>query len=472
MHRTLLAAAAIGFAAAPTQADDRPNLLLIVADDLGYADLACYGATDTQTPHLDRLAAGGVTFTNFYANCCVCSPTRASLLTGRYPQRAGVPGVVRVFGNQNFGYLDPTAETLPDRLNTAGYDTALIGKWHLGYRAPNLPLERGFDVFRGWTSGMSAEFVVHRRHGERFLFDGTEPIDKDGVHLTELFTEWSQEYLADRAGDDDPFFLMLCHMAPHKPIEPPAEFVARVKGRHPDLSAKRAEYIAFVEHLDDAIGRTLTTLEQTGLAEDTLVVFVSDNGGLLGAGADNGPLRDGKGSMYEGGLKVPCIASRPGSLPAGAVSDATLLTMDLVPTFCAAASVDATPDGGVAIDGEDFSAVFAGEDFARSARSLYWVRRERWGGVPPSGKIYGPIEAVRSGDWKLTRSNPQAPFELYDLAADPGETTDLARERRDVVDRLRRELVHHAHESGRFPWQRPPAEEWRTEYAPTGTPMP
>ena len=293
----------------------KPNILMILVDDLGYGDLSSYGAKDLQTPHIDRLMTAGMRFDNFYANCPVCSPTRASLLSGCYPDMVGVPGVVRTHITNSWGYLAPHAVLLPKAVKEQGpfashpyhNNTAIVGKWHLGLDSPNTPNERGFDHFHGFLGDMMDDYYNHRRHGNNYMrLDGKE-IDPEG-HATDLFTQWSIDYINDHAKTQWPFFLYLAYNAPHTPIQPPADWLDRVKKREPGIDEKRAKLVALIEHLDDGIGKVIAAIKNAGISENTLVIFTSDNGGQLGVGASNGPLRAGKQDMYEGGIRVPMCA--------------------------------------------------------------------------------------------------------------------------------------------------------------------
>ena len=228
----------------------RPNVIIILADDLGAGDLACCGAKDMQTPHLDRLFASGMRFTNFYANSCVCSPTRAALLSGRYPDLVGVPGVIRTHREDSWGYLSPSAVLLPKLLKDAGYRTAIVGKWHLGLESPNLPNERGFEHFHGFLGDMMDDYITHLRHGKNYLRLNDQEIEPKG-HATDLFTTWACDFLKEQK-PERPFFLYLAYNAPHAPIQPPDEWLEKVKKRQPDLDAKRAKLVALIEHLDVA----------------------------------------------------------------------------------------------------------------------------------------------------------------------------------------------------------------------------
>ena len=431
--------------AAAASAAPRPNFLLVVADDLGCGDVSAYGATDVLTPRIDALAADGMLFTTMRSNSTVCSPTRAALLTGRHPDRVGVPGVIRTDPADSWGYLDPAVPTLAGVLRGAGYATALVGKWHLGLTSPNTPNERGFDHFHGFLGDMMDSHTTHRRHGQNYLRRNGEEISAEG-HSTDLFTDWACAWLRQRATGREPFFLFLSYTAPHFPIEPPADRLAEVRRRAPDLEEKRARNVAFVEHLDDALGRVLDTLGEAGLAGNTVVVFTSDNGGSLPHAQSNAPWRGGKQSHYDGGLRVPFVVRWPGCVSAGARSDAAGQVFDVFPTFLEAAGM-AVPDG---LDAVSLVPVLEG-GAPGSPRDLYFVRRE--GGPAYGGKSY---EALIRGEWKLLQNDPYRPLELYNLRHDPQESTDLAAARPEIVRELAAALRVHIHRGGAVPWQ-PPA---------------
>ena len=426
-------------------AAERPNVLVILVDDLGYGDLSSYGAKDLTSPHVDALVAAGMRFDNFYANCPVCSPTRASLMTGRYPELVGVPGVIRTHAESNWGYLDPNTPTLPELLDEAGYHTAMVGKWHLGLESPNIPTQRGFAHFKGYLGDMMDDYYRHRRHGINYMRDGENEVDPQG-HATDLFSQWACEYLETRKGKDQPFFLYLAYNAPHTPIQPPAEWVKKVKEREEGITDRRAKLVALIEHMDDGIGQVMKTLNATGLAEDTLVIFSSDNGGQVDVGANNGPLRDGKQSMYEGGLKVCTCAVWPGQIKAGSESKDLAITMDLFPTICEVANTKIEHQ----IDGRSILPVLLGKGTSEKPRDLFFHRREggtRYGGLT--------INAIRRGDWKLLQNSPFAPQELYNLQDDPLEENDLATKNRKVFNELAAALRVQVQRGGAVPWQRP-----------------
>ena len=428
---------------AATAVHAQPNVVLILADDLGYGDLASYGAPDMVTPALDSLADVGLRFTQFYANSPVCSPTRASLLSGRYPPMAGVPGVIRTHANNNWGALSQDVTLLPAMLKRRGYHTAMVGKWHLGLAAPDRPIDRGFDQFEGFLGDMMDDYYTHRRHGLNYMRRGGQVIEPEG-HATDLFSAWAVRYIESRTASTAPFFLYLAYNAPHTPIQPPESWLNRVQERDPTMEDDRARLVALIEHMDYGIGQVLHAIAENGFADNTLVIFVSDNGGQLSVAARNGPLRDGKGSVYEGGLRVPAIAAWPSAIEPGTTSNLALLTMDIFPTILDAADIPLTH----LIDGVSFLPTLEGESQDLSDRMLFFTRRE--GGIRFNGKT---IDAVRFGPWKLLQNSPFAPMELYNLVSDPLESTDLSETESGILRRLAAALRHQFQESGRVPWQ-------------------
>lgn len=430
-------------------AADRPNLLVILADDLGYADLQCCGSTDMRTPHLNELFAAGMQFTNAYANCPVCSPSRAALLSGRYQDVVGVPGVIRTHPENSWGYLSPDIELLPNLAKNAGYRTAIVGKWHLGLESPNTPTERGFDVFHGFLGDMMDDYYHHRRHDVNYMRNGTKEIDPEG-HATELFTQWAVDFLDSQKDADQPFLMYLAYNAPHTPIQPPDDWLEKVKAREPDMQpAHRAKLVALIEHMDDGIGKVLAALKQNGQWNNTIIVFTSDNGGQLDVGANNGPLRDGKQSVYEGGLKVPKCVVWPGHIAAGSKSQLATMSMDILPTLFDAAGID-VPEG---LDGRSFLETLQGRK--QNALRSQWMFTRREGGLRYGGKT---IEAIREGDWKLLQNSPFGPLELYNVAADPQEQNNVAPKNMGIVNRLNSGMRLHLQRGGAVPWQ-PPLDE-------------
>jgi arylsulfatase A-like enzyme len=445
----VLAVASQRALALPTEA---PNIVLILTDDQGFGDLSSYGAHDLRTPNMDSIVARGMRFDNFYANCPVCSPSRAAILSGKYPDRVGVPGLVRTDPADNWAYLARDAVLLPAILHKAGYHTAIVGKWNLGLDAPNSPNSRGFDLFHGFLGDMMEDYLTHRRQGHNYMRLNDQEIDPPG-HATDLFTQWAIQYIRERAAaaaggkDRQPFFLYLAYNAPHVPIQPPAPWLQKVQRREPGLDAKRARIVGLLEQLDDGIGQVLTALREAGLEQDTLVFFTSDNGGQVDAGASVGPYRGTKGTMYEGGVRVPMAAVWPGHIRPGSRSAAVAAHMDIMASICQAAGVAPPAD----IDGISLLPVLTGQanEPAGPERELYFVRRE--GGPQYLGLT---SHALRRGDWKLVQNTPFAPLELYDLKADPYETHDLANSRPDVRNALARKLQEHIRQAGGTAWEK------------------
>ncbi len=423
----------------------QPNIVMILTDDQGCADYSAYGTPDIRTPNIDRIFHEGMTFTNFFANSPVCSPSRAALLTGCHPDRVGVPGVIRHIEANSWGYLSPNCTLLPQTLKQQGYHSALVGKWHLGLKSPNLPNERGFDFFHGFLGDMMDDYWTHLRGGNNYMRLNHTVIEPEG-HATDLFTTWACEYLQERSRIEQPFFLYLAYNAPHDPVQPPQEWLERVMEREPHMDPKRQKLVALIEHLDAGIGRVLDTLDQTGLTENTLVVFSSDNGGVLANGANNGPWRSEKGHVYDGGLRVPCAARWPARIAPNTKSAYLGMIMDLFPTFAEAAGAVVGDD----IDGCSLLPVMLGQTSEEVRREMYFVRRE--GGAAYAGKT---IEAIREGDWKLLQDSPFQKLELYNVQEDPYEEVDRAGDAKHVFRDLAAKLRKHIQRGGETPWQEP-----------------
>lgn len=440
---------ALSLLATISVAAEKPNLLVIMVDDLGYGDLSVMGAPDLKTPHIDALFESGMRFDSFYANCPVCSPTRASFVTGLYPDMAGVPGVIRTplpGKATSWGNLRNDVITLPQHLGSAGYDTALIGKWHLGLEKPDRPTDVGFDFFHGFLGDMMDDYYDHLRHGEHYMRRNEEPVHPEG-HATDIFTDWTIDYLEDRKETEKPFFLFLAYNAPHTPIQPPEDWLAKVKAREEGIDDTRAALVALIEHLDDGVGRVVETLEKEGLRENTVVVFTSDNGGQDNVGARNAPLRGAKQDMWEGGIRVATAVSWPGMVEAGSIQpDHVSLTMDLYPTLAEIAGTPVEHE----IDGRSFLPVLKGEPFEEEPRPLFWVRLEgnqKYGGIP--------YHAARIGEWKLLRNHPFEPYQVVNVGASPGEANPLPREKAPKkFQELFDALMLHVNRAGQVPWQR------------------
>lgn len=428
------------FAQAP-----KPNIILILADDLGFNDLSYYNKQDVKTPHIDALCRDGLRFDNFYANSPVCSPTRAALMTGRYPDAVGVPGLIRYPKADNWGYLKPDVPLMPAILKKYGYATAIIGKWNLGLESPNLPNQKGFDYFHGWLEDMMEDYYDHRRHGINFMRENKQVIQPKG-HATDIFTEWAIDYMNQATKKSRPFFLYLAYNAPHFPVQPPKQWLDKVLARQPGIDPKRANLVALIEHLDDGVGRLVQSLKQAGQYDNTLILFLSDNGGNLSDLASNQPYRDGKQSMYEGGLRIPAFVTWPAKIRRGSASNERLMTMDVLPTLEAIASGKT----GREYDGRSFSPVILGSDEKLAERPLYFVRRE--GGLKYGGKDY---HALIFQGWKLLQNTPYSPLELYHLEQDPYEKVNLADKELAKVSALNNLMMMYVQRGGQTPWQKP-----------------
>jgi arylsulfatase A-like enzyme len=387
-----------------------PNIILINCDDLGYGDLGCYGAKDIRTPHLDRMAAEGTRFTDFSVTSALCTPSRAALMTGKYPGRVGLAtGVLRPDATNG---LAGSEVTLAEVMKSAGHVTSCIGKWHLGFLKGMRPMEQGFDSYFGVLHNLDQpETVVFEKEGGMPVLRGDAVEKRPAVpaETTALYTAEALKFI--EANRERPFFLYLGHAMPHLPFDASAKF----KGK-----SQRGLYGDVVEELDDSTGQILDKIRTLGLAEKTLVLFTSDNGPERKTPGTAAPLRGTKHTVLEGGLRVPCLAWWPGKVPAGRVCEEFVTTLDLLPTFAALSGKSLSH----AVDGFDVSPVLLGAAGAKSPRtslySLYGYKERR-------------LESFREGCWKLHLTTPP---ELYDLGKDPGETTNLAAQHVDIVKRL------------------------------------
>jgi len=448
MRLLMLAIAMIAaFASSSADAAEQPNIILILADDLGYGDLGCYGQKNFATPNLDRMAAEGMRFTQHYAGSNVCAPSRACLLSGQHT------GHVFQRANGNIAFRpDPQDVSIARLLKNAGYRTALIGKSGLSSNTPNgsHPNEKGFDHFFGYTSHDAAhryypEWLWH--HGEKVHYPDNH--GKEGKHYSgDLFVADALEYLD--AHQEGPFFLHLSLQQPHADLNVPAKWREQYVGKFDEIphandnhyrneTHPKATFAGMVSHLDDSVGKVLAKLRELGIEENTIVLFASDNGPMSEGGWNrdffnsSGPLRGGKRDMYEGGVRVPLIAWQPGTIAAGKTSDHLSAFWDFAPTACEAAGVAPPAD----TDGISYLPTLRGEGKQAEHDYLYWEFYER-----------GGKQAVRQGDWKAVRldvqTDPDRPLELYNLADDLGETRDVASEHPEVVARLR-EIMREAH---------------------------
>ncbi len=430
---TLVLVPVLPLRAAPSP---RPNLVVIFCDDLGYGDLACFGNERIKTPNLDRMAAEGMRFTDFHVGASVCSPSRAALLTGRYPVRTGVTRVL--FPGDAIG-LSSKLATLPSTLKRAGYATAAVGKWHVGHKPGFLPLDHGFDRYYGipYSNDMGADPTLKTAPGVEFRrpepkpgetaaakeqrereYPGA-PLMRDNVviehpvdqsTLTRRYTDEALRFLASTGGR--PFFLYLAHTMPHVPLAASPAFKGRSAG---------GLYGDVVEEIDSGVGEILAALRGLGLAQNTLVLFTSDNGPWLAKkerAGTAGPLRDGKFSQFEGGHREPTIAWWPGRVPSGATCAQFASTLDVLPTFCALAGIP-VPAG---IDGKDIRPLLFGKKGAKTPHAVF----------------FHASNAVRQGPWKYVAT--QKTEELFDLATDPGEHHNLAGENPGRLASMRRLL--------------------------------
>lgn len=422
----------------------KPNIIFILADDLGWGDLSCQGATDLKTPNIDRILNGGIKFNNFYSNSCVCSPSRAALLTGRYPDMVGVPGLVRDTEKDNWGYLTPGTQTLPQLLKKVDYQTAIIGKWNLGLEHPNLPNDKGFDQFYGFLNDMMDDYYTHLRNGQNFMRINQQAVNPKG-HATEIFTNWALDYLKAQAKKNNPFFLYLAYNAPHMPIQPPKEWLDKVNAQSPHISEKRAKIAALIEHMDYNIGLILHQLEITHMLDNTIIIFTSDNGGLLSAGSSNGPYRGGKEEMYDGGIREPAGIMWRNKIKPQQVSENFVMMMDMLPTLCdlAEAKIDSP------VDGMSILPLLRGENQITDNRMVYFVRRE--GNMRYGGLAY---YAARFGHLKILQNTPWEPMQYFNMKSDPYETNPLEGKEDKDYRQLFINLTEHIRLSGAIPWEK------------------
>ena len=445
-NTTLVLLASIWLAGPILADDDRPNIVFILADDLGYGDLACYGRDDIKTPNLDQLARDGVRFTSHYANGAECTPTRTALLTGRYQQRIG--GLECAIGTGNVGRYDdavrlrathdlglPTGkQTIVRLLNEAGYATAITGKWHLGYEPKFAPHLHGFDYsFYCIGGGMDYFHYLDTVAGHN-LFQNGNPIRREG-HFTDLATDEAIEFLK-RQDKEKPFFLYLPYTCPHSPFQGPDDKTPDPLPLDSPLwsqgDAPPDVYIAMIEHMDRRIGDVLRSLDRLGIANNTMVIFASDNGGTRSA--RNAPLSGTKGGTYEGGIRVPAIARWPGVIPAGIESDQACITFDFTASIAKLAKVEPAPD--TPFEGIDIIRHVA-EGKPDLDRTLYWRK--------PRGETVW--KGVRHGTLKFVakRNGNQESEYLFDLSKDVAEQHNLRQTRAQDFARLKG--MYHAWES-------------------------
>jgi len=422
----------------------RPNIIFILADDLGYTDVGSYGTRYYETPQIDRLAAQGMRFTSGYTCGANCQPTRAALMSGQYGPRTGVytvGGIDRFDWRRrplrpvdNVTRLAPEKITFAEALKQAGYATALFGKWHLGDDSSHHPLAQGFD-----------EAIVSA--GEHFNFKTVPKTDyPSGTYLADFLTDRAMGFI--RRHRDRPFLLCLHHFAVHAPIEAKTNLIARFQNKPPVGGHTDPVYAAMIASVDESVGRVLALIDELKLATNTLVVFTSDNGGVGGKGrdgirgkeiTDNAPLRGGKGMFYEGGVRVPYIFRWPGRIAPGSTSDVPINSVDLYPTLLEIAAVE-RPAGHV-LDGTSYLSVLTGGTGASAARPpLFWHFPGYLGAGGDTWRTL-PVGTIRAGDWKLMEFFEDQRLELYNLRDDLGENRDLAAADPDKVKELRARLL-------------------------------
>jgi arylsulfatase A-like enzyme len=409
-----------------------PNVVIFYADDMGIGDVGCYGCKDIRTPNIDALAADGVRFTNYYSAAPVCSPSRAAMLTGRYPARAGMPG--NAHSLPGHGGLPTTEITIAELAKSRGYATALIGKWHLGFDTGTRPNDQGFDEFFGFHAGC-IDYYSHMFYWQdppnHDLYRNRQEIHEEGQYMTDLIAREAVRFVSEHG--DKPFLLYTAFNAPHYPMQAPE----RLRRMYADLPPNRAIYAAMVTGMDEAIGKVLDAVRQRGLLADTLVFFASDNGATTemranGSGGSNAPYRGYKFSLFDGGIHMPAIIGWPNGIPQGQTRDQLVCGIDVLPTVAQAIGTTAPTDR--TIDGISWMPIVQNAAAAGHDR-LCWQS--------------GQQSAIREGNWKLMRNVAKAADDsrkadgkgddaifLTDLAADPGETHNVRAQHADIADRL------------------------------------
>lgn len=428
----------------PLAAQQKPNVIIFLADDLGWTDLGCYGSTFYETPNIDKLADSGVKFTNAYSACNVCSPTRAALMTGKYPARLHLTDWIA--GHQKpdaklappdwTQYLSLDETTLAELLGREGYVTASIGKWHLGDEEKYWPENQGFDVnIAGWKKGSPNKSQESNGYfspyGNPRLTDGPE-----GEYITDRLTEEAVRFINDHR--EKPFFLYMPFYAVHTPLQAKdADIEYFMQNRDEANPHHNAVYAAMIKSMDESVGRICNLVDASGLEGNTLIIFTSDNGGLIGRQpiTSNLPLRAGKGTAYEGGVRVPAIFSWKGKLGAGQVNETPVITMDIYNTVAAFAGLN---EKNLHTDGENLAPLLLdGKKLRRNALYWHYPHYHTQGAAPHS--------MVRKGDMKLIYFYEDGKKELYDLAADPGEKRDMYADNKKVGEKLFRDLQKWLH---------------------------
>ena len=414
-----------GLAEQTTSQDSRPNIVIILADDLGYADIGVHGCTDIPTPNIDSIARTGVRCTQGYSSHSYCSPMRAGLMTGRYQHRFGYENNMPYDAHNRFIGLPASEKTIAQRLKSVGYTTGGLGKWHLGAAHPFHPNHRGFDFYYGFLGGGHNYFTVdlQRPLGEGY-YDALQRNGQPEGLDEYLTTKLSREAVGFiEANSDSPFFLYLAYNAPHTPLQAPQSYLDKFNSI---TNQRRRTYAAMVNAMDDGIGTVLQALDRFGLRKNTLVFFLSDNGGPEKSnGSCNDPLRGQKGQVYEGGIRVPFLASWPGVLPAGTVYEHPVISLDI---SCTALAVGGDKTDLDVLDGVNLLPYFCGERDDIPHQALFWRQAA------------GDVWAARAGNYKLLKDTRDSEaVHLYQIAEDIGETNDQADDNSDQVDAVRQQ---------------------------------
>ncbi|MFR9649825.1 MAG: sulfatase-like hydrolase/transferase [Rikenellaceae bacterium] len=429
----LLLCTAVLAPAAAAVAQQRPNVILIMADDLGYGDISCFGNKSVNTPNIDRMAAEGVKMTDFHTNGAVSSPTRAALMTGRYQQRSGVIGVITAADHRDDG-LALEEYTMAEAFKDCGYTTAMFGKWHLGYAPRFNPTKQGFDIFEGYVAGN----IDYHSHIDQAMYDdwwSGDNLQEEEGYVTDLIGEKAVNFIAEHK--DEPFFLYLPHEAPHYPLQgrnsPAIRGDKAPKNQPRQTPEQTAEiYKEMIEVMDETIGDVLVAIEESGIKENTIVIFISDNGGTASR-ARNLPFSGGKGGVLEGGHRVPAVMWSPGielSPMTPYIYSSTVMTMDLFPSLINLVGGSVPKN----LDGVDFlTPLKKGKDVAK--RDLFWATEKQ--------------QAMRQGDWKMVKAIDSQTARLYNLANDVTESNDLS-----------------AQEPKRYESMKKSIEEWYIEVQP------
>ena len=444
-------------------AKEKPNVILILIDDMGWTDLGCFGSKYYETPNIDKLCENGMKFTQAYAACAVCSPTRASVMTGRYPTRTGItdwihhadPRTEEAIKNEknpegfdphrnrklltpiNKFWLEHNEITIPELLKTEGYVSYHVGKWHLGPKQW-YPDQQGFDYnFGGCQFGQPPSYFDPYSNKR---WDGIPTLEprNEGEYLTNREVDEATGFIRKHKGQ--PFFLYMAHYAVHSPLQAPEDLIEKYEAKE-TTNQKIPKYAAMVESVDDAVGKIVRTLDDLNLTKNTMIIFTSDNGGASHFPAtDNAPLRRGKGFPYEGGIRVPLIISWPGVTKAGSVCDDPVISMDFLPTICETSNVNLPKNQ--AIDGVSLIPLLNNSD-SLNRETMYWHFPHYWWGTNVQ-----PYSIIRDGDWKLIYWYENNKYELYNIADNLSETSDLVSKMPDKVKELDNKLKIWLEETG------------------------